>query len=402
MYLRNKKTYQAMQGAFESYLSEIDKPLKFKERDSLLARIFFDLTPNEIHQFLSRGLIIALKWEEVSSGCISIWPRLQSEMKALGLQETQLRQLCARVLSSVFPELELSVNSAVFQTLLSMQILTFESDELCFSASSRTRVLKVERFSSSREAYVKPLFNDSYYVPSSANKPFDLFDEKTYKIVREAYDIAVGNAQRCAVLSAEEVALLKSELSSIRNSHRLLLIFQTEDEIITFLVNEIVKEVEGSITYRTIPEYCDDSISHWYETIDIRTDYRWYSALNAMGVEAPDVFSFSDYQKHLAGKNNMYCEEKGALEFASLFSANLASIGRCNELDIDESFNTSFSCNGERLISFPEAIEQAYKKTCYDVREQLVKELKLLTKKCHSHQIFDLIPIIKYTNVEMF
>ncbi|MGG5575608.1 hypothetical protein [Vibrio diazotrophicus] len=398
MYLRSKDTYQAMQGAFETYLRINGYSLRFAVRDQLLAKAFFDQTSNEIHQKLSRGQYIPVHWSvEGEPFCLSLWKRIKSVMEEVKLDDFKLICLFAATIAEVFHELEPSMCSARFQSLLSMQLIPLEEDRFCHSASVyEHRLLKFFPFFGPRHSYTQSLFNDTYYVPSSSVKQFAYFDEETYQIVRQAYVMAIDNARSQSILSAEDVSILESELKTLRDKHRLLMIFQSDKRTVQYLVKQIMDRAESNSRFYEAPNYVDDDSSgpFWFEDINIQSDYRWYSAFQMMNIEVISDYSFEDYQSRLAGNHKMNCNEEDAVLFGSMFISKLNDYGRDNEYELKNCEEAYITGKGEfgYVLTLPEAIEQAYIETLSELRNSVITQLRLLSRKEASHPIYDFIP----------
>ncbi|HHX8588356.1 TPA: hypothetical protein ACVO0O_002158, partial [Vibrio alginolyticus] len=122
MRLRNKSTYTKLTNAFNEHLRRnLELSISFRQRDNMLAYILFNLSPNEVHQRLSRNKDVLVDWKQESDSVLearfqnTIWPRVMKTFQGYQLSESQLIELMASTIKPALLDLEPSMVSMSFQ-----------------------------------------------------------------------------------------------------------------------------------------------------------------------------------------------------------------------------------------------------------------------------------------------
>jgi hypothetical protein len=77
-----------------------------------------------------------------------------------------------------------------------------------------------------------------------------------------------------------------------------------------------------------------------------------------------------------------------------MFISKLNDYGRDNEYELKNCEEAYITGKGEfgYVLTLPEAIEQAYIETLSELRNSVITQLRLLSRKEASHPIYDFIP----------
>ena len=150
MRLRNKSTYTKLTNAFNEHLRRnLELSIPFRQRDNMLAYILFNLSPNEVHQRLSRNKDVLVDWAQDSDSVLesrfqnTIWQRVTKAFCDYSLSEEQLIELVASTIKPALIDLEPSLVSMSFQSALGIEfVLVTDENETKASRSEERRVGK--------------------------------------------------------------------------------------------------------------------------------------------------------------------------------------------------------------------------------------------------------------------
>lgn len=384
MYLSDKVTFQTIMREAKSILEQFGVDLPFSDRKKFISRALFDLTPNEIDQRLARNQRVPFQWDyNTHHQSWSLWTRIQTSVVGVELTDNQLMELFVSVIASVIHRIEPSMRSVILQLRLGMQVIPFYPPDHCVNPRGlgNSFYLRLDRRSYNLSSYARPIFYDGLYVPTSIQQDIPSIDGKTYSLIRGAYDIAVEQAASMALLTPHDVSIVRDDLVKIRDEHLLMLALPDNEATLNALVEELITDVESELFSHSIEKSIASSESHdWIVDVDIRCDLRWHSVIKHLGVCLPDPIRFEELARELSYPYGLAIRDYDSHEFALQMGVHLMGIGRINDMELDDISNPRLSKFAEDPITFPQAIQQAYRDTMEQYRASILSRLRLLTK----------------------
>ncbi|EPN3996414.1 hypothetical protein ACTZ91_000035 [Vibrio parahaemolyticus] len=258
MRLRNKSTYTKLTNAFNEHLRRnLELSIPFRKRDNMLAHILFNLSPNEVHQRLSRNKDVLVDWKQESDSVLearfqnTIWPRVMKTFQGYQLSESQLIELMASTIKPALLDLEPSMVSMSFQNALGIEFVLV-TDEKETKASTGHHLLKWHL--PSRDNVIVPnswtgLDNMRLYTPSSVKERYSAFDKQTFEIMSLSCNEVLIDAYRHAPKLNSQYSSLYNELHQLCDCHLLLLFVHEHYRLAEIMTQSIVDHYENECRF---------------------------------------------------------------------------------------------------------------------------------------------------------
>lgn len=380
MRLRNKSTYTKLTNAFNEHLRRnLELSIPFRTRDDMLAHILFNLTPNEVHQRLSRNKDVLVDWKQESDTVLearfqnTIWPRVMKAFQGYQLAESQLIELMANTIKPALLDLEPSMVSMSFQNALGIEFVLV-TDEKETKASTGHHLLKWHL--PSRDNMIVPnswtgLDNMRLYTPSSARERYSAFDQQTYQIMSLACNSVLVDAYQQAPKLNGQYSSLYKELHQLRDCHLLLLFVQEYYNLADTMVQSIAEHYQNKRHYTA-------------GTSDIKQDLDWFSELQAINFSLYSLWNVvEDEYQEFARKNHLPTANRYVDELYLLIMQYMFETGLVNQQ------NEDFSADDVTLVY---AVNDACKIAVSSLTEELKRGVCLLTHGNPSELLMKLIP----------
>lgn len=389
MKLQRKKTYQTMLGTQDQYLRRLGKTISINIRNEVLCFSLFARTPNEVHRLLSRNKPVAIDWNTDNGNYLSIWDRIESSRKELGLDRRQAIELFGEIIGNSFHELEPAIATAQFQLFMGLSIPSLDCDE-----SKQTHIdgylLSVDPYNTSKPIPVLPVFDDLHYTPCSSQHRYITFDKNSFRIVRRAYGIAISNAEKNAILTNWDVSSIGGKLRSLRNQYVATLLLQPTPHRVRYLQDYLVSALQYDVS-----KYDDTDRE---ENIDLSVSPLWHRALTYMGIVIVRDYVVYDLIEATDSSRMHYSPFKELDIFNDLLSSHLNELGQQITYNVTSNNLGTISKNYDDVaesnatLNLPDAIELAYLRAYIEMTKTLAEEITLLTIGDKDHPIHALIP----------
>ncbi|WP_409393445.1 hypothetical protein [Vibrio harveyi] len=380
MRLRNKSTYTKLTNAFNEHLRRnLELSIPFRQRGNMLAYILFNLSPNEVHQRLSRNKDVLVDWAQDSDSVLesrfqnTIWPRVMKTFQGYQLSESQLIELMASTIKPALLDLEPSMVSMSFQNALGIEFVLV-TDEKETKASTGHHLLKWHL--PSRDNVIVPnswtgLDNMRLYTPSSVKERYSAFDEQTYQIMSLSCNEVLIDAYRHAPKLNSQYSSLYNELHQLRDCHLLLLFVHEHYRLAEIMTQSIVDHYENECRFEKKGES------------GIGDDISWFSELQAINFSLYSLWNIVEeeyeefaYKNHIPTRND-YVDELYLLIMQYLFETGL--VNQQNKELCDD-------------VTLTYAVNDAVKNSVSSLHHQLTRGVRLLTHGNPSNFLLSLIP----------